>query len=151
MADTMPDSRRSDESWHMKEFDWTGKSFYFVNYRNIFSIAIGLSGKLEQLNRDIITARYKKINSTIYVELGKSSCKIMLEIEKPLDYNAQVFTYDEPTVVDTLVVRGNQKQFAKGIQQLNERVYAKRETHTRQLFKVYNTGNPDRHILIGLT
>jgi len=141
-----------DASWDRKEFDWTGKSFYFVNFISLFGIHFGLNKKLEILNREIRQNGYKTKNSMVLIQYGKVKARTMLEIEKPDRYDAQVQNYDIATNADTIVHYSGLASLAKGVEKLKERVYSRRSMMPREIYYVYQSeGNANKILLIGLT
>ncbi len=152
MTNFAPSREISDEVWDKKEHEWTGKSFYFVNCLFIFGKSIGLAGKLEQLNRDIKANNYKVKNSMVLIEYGKMNARVMVEVEKKDQYDAQVFTYDIHTSCDSIIHYFTRGGVSKGFQFLSERVGARRSRDPRQLFYMYQP-NPSsiKTILFALT
>ncbi|MBM3329129.1 MAG: hypothetical protein FJY67_06615 [Calditrichaeota bacterium] len=141
-----------DSAWDRKEFDWTGKTFYFTTYLNLLGLPIGLPGKLEQLNRDVRTAGHKIKNPMVFIQVGKVKARAMVEIEKPEALDSQVFTYDIPTNVDSIVHYGGPSTLARGVERLKERVYSRRTMEPREIYYLYQD-NPaeNKMLLVGLT
>jgi hypothetical protein len=152
MASTSSVREISDEAWDRKEFDWTGRSFYFVNCTFLLGNAIGLDNKLEQMNRDLRTSGYKVKNPMILVEYGKFKGRVMIEVEKKDQYDAQYHVYDVHTNCDTIVLYGGLSNLKKGVDRLREWVTSRRSMEPRQIFYLYQ---PDtgvtKTILFGLT
>ncbi len=141
-----------DDVWDRKEFDWTGKSFYFINFISLFGINFGLDKKLELLNREIRQNGYKIKNPMILVQYGKVKSRAMIEIEKPDRYDAQVQNYDIATTADTIIHYGGLSSLSKGVQKLKERVFSRRSMLPREIYYVYQPGaNTEKTLLIGLT
>lgn len=142
----------SDEVWDRKEHEWTGKSFYFVTCTVIFGKPLGLEGKLEQLNREIRSNNYKVKNSMTLIEYGKMNARIMIEVEKKDQYDAQIHTYDVQTSCDTIIHYFTKGGIAKGMEYLKERVAARRSRDPRQMFYMYQPDpNAIKTILFALT
>lgn len=149
MSDKMPDRFAGEAAWNSKEFDWTGKSFYFVTFLNPFGIPIGLNSKLEQLNRGINQAGHKRVNNMILIQYGVFKARAMIEIETPEFADSQVKTFDEPTIVDTML---SSRSPAKVAVQLRQRVASRRNNmEPRQIYLVYDASGKSKTIMIALT
>lgn len=120
--------------WDRKEFDWTGKSFYFVSLMNIFSNPIGLGGKLELVNRELRANGYRAISNMMLVEYKMFGGKVMVEIEKQDKYDAQVLTYDDKTTVETMVHTAASGGLSNAITKLKERTTSRRGMQPRALY-----------------
>lgn len=152
MANRAPSREISDEYWDRKEFEWTDKSFYFVTATFLFGKPLGLDGKLELLNREVRQAGYKIKNQMILIQHGKFKGRIMIEIEKKDQYDAQVQTYDTQTNCDTIIHYGGMSSLGKGIQRLKDRVAARRMMAPRLFFYMYQPDpNAQKTILFALT
>lgn len=123
--------------WDHKEFDWTGKSFYYIPITFVLGKPIGLGGKLEQLNREARAAGYKILNSRVLIQHASFKGRAMIEVEKQDQYDAQVVTYDDSLRVDTIVYKGSQSGLGKSIKSLTERVAAKRGMPPREIYSMY--------------
>ncbi|MDP8229182.1 MAG: hypothetical protein P9M15_06995 [Candidatus Electryoneaceae bacterium] len=148
MSDKMPDRFAGEVAWNMKEFDWTGKSFYFVTFINLLGIPIGFNSKLEQLNRGINQAGHKRINNMILIQFGVFKARAMIEIETPEFADSQVTTFDEPVIADTMIAPGSP---AKVSAHLATRVASKRNMEPRQVYYVYDSSGKSKTIVIALT
>ncbi len=152
MANFAQSREISDEAWDNRESEWTNRSFYFVNCIFILGNPIGLEGKLEQLNRDIKTNNYKVKNSMVLIEYGKMKARVMVEVEKKDQYDAQIHTYDVHTNCDTKIHYFAKGGISKGFDTLKERVAARRSRDPRQLFYMYQpSSTADKTILFALT
>ena len=130
-------SRVDFTDWDQKEFDWTGKSFYFIPITNLFYRPLGLGSKLEQLNREVRQGGYKTRSNIILIQYSPFKGRIMIEVEKQDKYDAQMTTYEIQTMADTIVYRGAFSLLGKGIKRLTERVVAKRGLEPRELYYMY--------------
>ncbi len=142
------------DAWDMQEFDWTGKSFYFIPIINLFYRPIGLGSKLELLNREVRQGGYKIASNMILIQYCPFKGRAMIEVEKQDKYDAQVLTLETNATVDTMVFRGTYSQWGKGIKRLTERVAAKRGLAPRELYYMYVVGwepGAYRTILFALT
>ena len=152
MGNFAPSREISDEVWDNKEHEWTGKSFYFVNCIFVFGKAIGLDGKLEQLNRDIRANNYKVKNSMVLIEFGKMNARVMVEVEKKDQYDAQIYTYEVQTSCDAKIHYFSKGGISKGFDALKQQVAARRSRDPRQLFYMYQpNSSATKTILFALT
>mgnify|MGYP000527650406 CR=1 FL=1 len=153
MPVTSQDRAFSESAWDSKEFDWTGKTFYFVTIIRIFGKSIGLGGKLEELNREVRRHGYRTLNNNILIQLGAFKGRIMIEVEKEDRYDAQVVTYEEQTTVDTIVIHQSRTSLSAGVKRLKERVFSRRAMAPREIYywDVNAPGGEDCIVLFGLT
>jgi len=149
MSDKMPDLRAQEALWDKKEFNWQGKTFYFVPVMNIFHHPIGLGDKLEQLNREIKKAGYKVACRNVIIEYSSFGGKAMIEIEPPNQFDANLLTFDDPTKVYALVHPAPAKELSKAVTILSERVSAKGGMDVRKVYYLYDPSGP-RTIVLGL-
>lgn len=142
-----------ESEWTDKEFDWTGKSFYFVTVLTILGNPIGLGGKMEQLMREVRQHGYKTINNIVMVQHGVTKAKVMIEIEKQDKYDAQVLTFEEHAVVDTLVIKDSVTSLSTGVKRMKERVFNRRSMEHRAIYywNVTLTGGSGYTVIFGLT
>ncbi len=142
-----------ESSWNDKEFDWTGKSFYFVNFTSLLGNPIGLGGKMEQLMREVRQNGYKTMNNVVLVQHGVTKGKVMIEVEKQDKYDAQVLTFEENTAVDTLVIKESVTTLSNGVKRMKERVFNRRTMEPRGIYywKVTLPGGSGYIVIFGLT
>lgn len=139
-------------TWDRKEHDWTGKCFYFQEFYSILGKVLQMEEKLEALNREVRMARYKIVSPIIWVQVGKMKGRMMLEIEKPDRYDAQVRTFDIPTSADSIVHLGGMATLSRGIQRLKELVYARRQMEPREIYYAYQSAQAgNKIIIVGIT
>jgi len=148
-----PTSREfSDEAWDKVEHEWTGRCFYYVTATFLLGKPIGLDSKLEELNREIRQNGYKIKNPMILIQCGKMKGRIMMEVEKKDQYDAQVICYDVQTTCDTVVHYGGISSIGKGIERLKERVAARRMMNPREIYYMYQSDpSASRTIIFALT
>lgn len=139
--------------WDAREFDWTGKSFYFISGMNLFGKPIGIGDKFEQLMREIRKNGYKAKNNIILVQYSTFRGRVMIEIEKPDKYDAQIKFYDTQTTADTVLVHGGLSNLGKGVKRLRERVSVRRMIVPREIYYwlVAGPDKPDQVVLFGIT
>ena len=133
----IPSLKIEDSVWDNKEFDWTGKSFYFINLFCIFFNPVGLIGKLEQLNRDARQNGYKIIGEMVLIERGTFSGRAMIEVEKQDKYDANILALEEKTTVSTIVYRGASSKLGVGIKRLKEMVTLRKNMEPRKILYAY--------------
>lgn len=142
----------TDEAWDRQEHDWTNKSFYYANVTFLLGSALGLDNKLEELNREIRSNNYKIKNPMVLIQSGKFKGRIMIEIEKKDQYDAQVVTYDTPTNCDTIIAYGGKAGIGKGVEKLKERVAARRGMDAREVYYLFQPDpNAQKTIIFALT
>ena len=141
-----------ESAWDNKEFDWTGKSFYFVNITNLMGKPLRLGNKLEQLNREVRQNGYRTINNIILIQYGVMKSKVMIEVEKQEKYDAQVLTFETQTTADSHVFRNQQSTLSKEVKRLCERVYSRRTREPRYIYywKVSDPTAQDRTVIFAI-
>lgn len=127
----------NENSWEQKEFDWTGKAFYFVSLISVFNRPVFLSRKLEQLNREIVERHYIRQSKIILIQYGMIKSRVMIEIQPPEQYDAQVVNLDDRTNVDTMIYKGPLSKIGDHFKLLAERVTSKRGIEPRSLYYSY--------------
>ena len=142
-----------ESSWTDKEFDWTGKSFYFVNVTSLLGKPVGLGGKMERLMREVRQNGYKTLNNIVLVQHGVMKAKVMIEVEKQDKYDAQVLTFEENTAVDTMVIKEGVTSLNTGAKRMKERVFNRRTMESRAIYywKVTLPGGRGYTVVFGLT
>ena len=133
----IPSIKIDESAWDNKEFDWMGKSFYYVTFPCIFSNPIGLIGKLEQISRDARQSGYKIIGKMVLVEIGSFGGQAMIEVEKLDRYDANVINFDEKTTVLTVVYRGSPGKLSAGFKKLKEMVASRKGMAPRKIMYAY--------------
>lgn len=142
----------SEEQWESKEFEWTGKSFYYVPILNILGHPIGLSSKLELLNREVRQNAYLTKNYIMLIQYSMFGGCAMIEVEKQDKYDAQVKTYDETTTVATIVHKGSLAGIGKTVKRLKERVVSRRGMLPREIYYWLTTGpGSERMVLFAVS
>ncbi len=126
-----------EDVWDQKEFEWTGKSFYYIPLIYIFGKPLGLGGKLEQLNREARQNGYKILNNRVLISQAFIKGRAMIEVEKQDKYDAMVDTYEDPLFVDTVIYKSSSGSMSNAFKRLAERVAAKRSMSPRQLYYMY--------------
>ncbi len=121
-------------AWESKEFDWTGKTFYFIPIINVFGHPFGLGNKLFQLNRDCRQAGCKTLSGIILIQYKLFGGRLMIEIEKPDQYDAQVITFEDTTTVDTVVHKGSAASIGRTAARLKQRVSSRRSMEPRAIY-----------------
>lgn len=141
-------------SWDRKEFDWTGKSFYFVEFFNILGMPIGLGSKVEELNRELRKNGYKALSPMILIQHTSGlRGRVMIEVEKKDQYDAQVYTLDTQTSADCVAVLTGKSGLSKGIERIKQQVSSRRDMNPRMIFYwcVEGIDNPRNIVVFGLT
>jgi len=130
-----------DESiWDHKEFEWTGKTFFYVPLIHLFSQPLGLGNKLVSLNRELRTGGYKTVNSMILIKYAPWKGRAMVEVTKLDKYDADLVTYEIPTTALTLVYRGDSTGISQAVNRLKEMVYARKSMEPREIYYLYVPG-----------
>ncbi|MFN3822005.1 MAG: hypothetical protein ACK4OO_06685 [bacterium] len=138
--------------WDRKEHDWTGKWFYFVEFFSLFGKILKVNDKLETLNRGVRMERYKTVSPIIWVQYGKMKGRMLIEIEKPDRYDAQVFSYEIPTTADSIVHLGGIATLSKGVERLKEIVYSRRQMEPREIYYLYQSAiSGNKIVIVGIT
>lgn len=76
-----------------KEEDWSGFTFYWLPVKCIFGKPVGLENVFRQLISTVSKERLQfKQSPRILFEPGTFSAKVMVEVDIPDSYNAQVLT-----------------------------------------------------------
>ena len=130
----MQETAFNEQAWEMREFDWAGKSFYFLEIKNVLGKPIGLGKKLEELNRDLRMHGYRTVNSMILIQHASFKGRIMIEVEKQDKYDAQVTTFEDTTTVDTLVHKGPTGGLRGAIKRIQQRVSSRRGMNPRAIY-----------------
>jgi len=149
----MPEKKPFDASdWDAREYEWTGKSFYYISINNLFGKPLGLSEKLVDLNREVRQNGYRPLNNIILVEYALFKGKLMVEVEKLDKYDAQLLTFDIQTTADSIVVHTGMSGLAKGIERLKQRIVNHRAMDPRGIYYWLVNGLGSSQIVIfGLT
>ena len=134
MAATIGSQGFIESDWDIKEHDWGGKCFFFLPYSSLLAKITGHGKKVEQIRFEVRKNGYKTLNNMILFEHSTFKGKVMVEIEKQDKYDDQVITFDEGSIVDTLVHIGSISSVGKVITRLTERVSNKRAKPPRSIY-----------------
>jgi hypothetical protein len=150
----IPSGRIDDDVWDNKEFDWNGKSFYYIKFLSLFSNPIGLPGKLEQLVQEARKGGFKVVGNMVLVEHSSFGGEAMIEVEKLDKFDADVHNFEERTTVCTVVYRGSPGKLHQGIKRLREIVTQRKGMEPRKIFYAYNSASTSgsyKTVLFALT
>ncbi|MDK9700675.1 MAG: hypothetical protein OEM52_11075 [bacterium] len=111
-----------DADFDGKEEDWNGRSFYWLSVTSVFGKPIGL----EDAYSKIIMAPSKEgiqllLNPRVLFQPGAFSSKVMIEIERPDNYSAQVVTTDTGKVFSSEAI-GEASQIKKVVDRMTQKV-----------------------------
>lgn len=134
MTATIESQGFKESDWDIKEHNWEGKSFFFLPYNILLTKFTGLGKKIEQIRFEVRKNGYKTLNNIILFEHGSFKGKVMVEVEKQDKYDDQILTFDEGSIVDTLVHHGSISSVGKVITRLVERVSNKRAKPPRSVY-----------------
>jgi len=142
----------SESDWDAQEHNWKGKSFYFIPYISLLMKITGPGRKIEQIRFESRKNGYKMLNNIILFEYTPFKGKVMVEIEKHDEYDAQVLTFEDDTSIDTLVHRGPISSVGKVVKRLAERVSGKRSRPPRSTYFWLVTGvGSERSVVFAIT
>lgn len=107
-----------DADWHLKDLDWSGKFFYFVDVPHFFNMPLSLEKKKEQLVAEIKGKGYTIVNEDLKLHLpGRFQGRLMAEIEDPEQYDANVIQFDDARIF-TRVHRGSKSNLKASLEEL---------------------------------
>ncbi len=107
-----------DEDWHLKDFDWSGKYFYFVEVPHVLKVPLALDKRKAQLSEEISEKGYAVVNpELILYQPGMFRGKLLLEIEDPEQFDAYVTRFDDARIF-TRVHRGGSGGLKKSVEEL---------------------------------
>lgn len=130
----MSDTKFNELNWESKEFDWTGKSFYFIPIMNVFGKPISLGNKLEELNRELRMNGYRTVNTMMMIEVAMFKGRIMVEVEKLDKYDSQVITFIDVTTAETIVHKGSTGSLGATVKRLQQRVASRRGMNPHHVY-----------------
>lgn len=130
----------SESDWDMQERDWSGKCFYYIPITNVLGKPVGLTNKIMDITREARKAGYTIISNMILIEHSNFGGKIMVEVEKKDQYNANILTLDDGATVDTIVHRGPVSSVGQTIKKAKERVASRRSMQPRAIYYWLVTG-----------
>jgi hypothetical protein len=88
-----------DEEWHLKDFDWSGKFFYFVEVPHVLKVPLALDKKKNELSDEISEKGYTSVNPELVLyQPGMFRGKLLVEIEDPEQFDANVTLFDDARV-----------------------------------------------------
>ena len=129
----MADSRSCDcpeideQDWHLKEFDWSGKIFYFEDVPHFFNIPLGLDKKREAMEADIQQKGYEIVHADMILhQPGMFKGRIFIEIEDPEQYDANVIQFENAQIL-TRVYKGSSAGIKSAIAEL--KAFCEDRTH----------------------
>jgi len=141
----------SEIAWESREFDWMGKSFYFIPIMNILGKPIGLGKKMVDLNNEVRRNGYKALSTMMLIQYSTFKGRIMIEVEKQDKYDSQVITYDDTTTVDTIVHKGR-GGLGSSVKRLQQRVASRRGMPPRTIYYWLVSGiGSERIVLLSFT
>ena len=109
----------NNDEWHLKDFNWDGKIFYFDYLYHILNVPLGFEKKLDALIADITTKGYTLKNPDIVLHLpGLFQGRILTEIGDPERYDANVEKFDDARIL-TRVHRGPRSGLKRSLAELN--------------------------------
>ena len=150
----IPSARIDDDTWDNKEFDWNGKSFYYIKFLSLFNNPIGLPGKLEHLMQDARKNGFKVVGNMVLVEHSTFGGEAMIEVEKSDKFDADIHNFEERTSVATVVYRGSPGKMNEGIKRLREMVTQRKGMEPRKIYYAYTSGSASgsyKTVLFALT
>ncbi|MFH0764789.1 MAG: hypothetical protein V2A61_00050 [Calditrichota bacterium] len=153
----MPDKKSNPKAfdasdWDAREFEWTGKSFYYISIINIFGKPFGLSEKLVDLNRELRQNGYRPLNNIVLIEHALFKGKIMVEVEKLDKYDDHLLTFEIQTTADSIVIHTGMSGLAKGVERLKQRIVNRRDMNPRGIYYwLVNSLGSSQIVVFGLT
>jgi hypothetical protein len=107
-----------DELWHLQDLNWSGKFFYFEYLYHFLKIPLGMEKRREEMFADIDRKGYQAVNPERVIHLpGMFQGRIMVEIEDPEQYDANVEKFDNARIL-TRVHRGSRSGLRRSLIEL---------------------------------
>ncbi len=90
----------SDQDWHMKDQDWSGRIFYFDYLQHFFNLPLGFAKRLSEIKLEIARKGYQLLESEVILyQPGLFQGRILLEIKDPEQYDANVEVFENARVL----------------------------------------------------
>ena len=117
----------SDEDWHLKDQDWSGKFFYFEDVLHIFNLPVGWTKAVEAMKSDLVRKGYQALHPEMVLHVpGQFSGRIFTEIEDPKQYDANVELFENARIL-TRVYRGSKSGLGNAIEEI--KAFAQDRSH----------------------
>lgn len=88
------------DKWHLQDMDWSGKYFYFEYLNHILRIPLGLEKQRDLMLAEIETKSYTAVDPQMILHLpGLFQGRILVEIEDPEQYDANVERFDDARIL----------------------------------------------------
>ncbi|MCX7836241.1 MAG: hypothetical protein N2450_09290 [bacterium] len=108
--------------FEQKEEDWEGYCFYWLPVKYFFGKAVNLENSFKELISTVSKEGLQfKPSPRILVEPGQFSGKVLVEIEKPDKYHAQVFSCEKGKVFSAEAI-GDEAHVKKVMERQKQKV-----------------------------
>lgn len=112
--------------WENAEFDWDLKQYYAVSFSCLFGKPKKLFEAVQQLKAEIATREHViPDEAPLLIEIGKFKGRLLIEIEKPREYDASVIEIEKSKVY-TAVHEGPFKTIGDTTKKLKQKVIDKK-------------------------
>ncbi len=108
--------------FHEKEEDWTAKNFFWLPVTTVFGKMIGVEEAFAKMIGQASREGVSFIpNTRMMLEQGSFSSKVLVEVDPPDNYNAQVIRIDAGKVFSFEVI-GDGNSIKKAIERHREKI-----------------------------